>query len=148
KELRPFAERIISIAKRSLNAPDGSSHHVAARRNVARDVADRTVVAKLFDEIAPRYTERAGGYTRLLRLGYRRGDSAEIALVELIGSEYDPNAVPAGEKEKKGGGEGGEAPAKKKGLGARMREAIGRGKKSEDAGGGKGAKADKAATKG
>src|SRR5262252_9019174 len=91
KELRPFVERIITIAKRSLNAPEGSTHGVNARRAVARDIADREVVSKLFDTIAPRFAERPGGYTRLLRLGYRRGDSAEVAEVELIGSEYDPN---------------------------------------------------------
>ncbi len=90
KELRPFVERIISVAKRSLNAPEGSSRAVTARRVVARDIADRDVVRKLFDSIAPRYVDRAGGYTRLLRLGYRRGDSAEVAEVELLGSEYNP----------------------------------------------------------
>src|SRR5262249_3439255 len=93
KELRPFVERIISIAKRGLEAPDGSPHAVAARRAAARDIASREVVTKLFETIAPRYAERPGGYTRLLRLGYRRGDSAEVAEVELIGSEYNPNAV-------------------------------------------------------
>ena len=64
---------------------------MTARRVVARDIADREVVQKLFETIAPRYADRAGGYTRLLRLGYRRGDSAEVAQVELIGSEYNPN---------------------------------------------------------
>jgi len=143
KELRPFAERIISIAKRSLDAKEGSSQAVTARRMVARDIADRAVVTKLFDEIAPRFVERPGGYTRLLRLGYRRGDSAEIAIVELIGSEYDPNAV---EKTDKGGPEG-EAP-KKKGIGTRMREALGRGGKKDDTTGGGKQKSDKASTKG
>ena len=79
KELRPFVERIISVAKRSLNAPGGGSHAVTARRTVARDLQDRDVVTKLFDTIAPRFVDRAGGYTRMLRLGYRRGDSAEVA---------------------------------------------------------------------
>src|SRR5687767_16019563 len=73
KELRPFVERIITVAKRSLNAPEGSSHGVTARREVARDIPNRDVVKKLFDTIAPRYVDRKGGYTRLLRLGYRRG---------------------------------------------------------------------------
>src|SRR6478672_7563687 len=85
KELRPFVERIITIAKRSLNAPEGSMHGVNARRAVARDIADREVVSKLFDAIAPRFAERTGGYMRLLRLGHRRGDSAEVAEVELVG---------------------------------------------------------------
>src|SRR5690242_11054159 len=90
KELRPFVERIISVAKRSLSAPAGSAKGVTARRVVGQDLHDRDVVVKLFDTIAPRYVDRPGGYTRLLRLGYRRGDSAEVAEVELVGSEYDP----------------------------------------------------------
>ena len=126
KELRPFVERIISVAKRSLNAPEGSNHNVVARRTVARDIADRAVVTKLFDTIAPRFAERAGGYTRMLRLGHRRGDSAEVAEVELIGSEYDPNRAPAGEKPE---ADGGETP-KKKTMGGRLREALGGRKKA------------------
>ena len=128
KELRPFVERIITIAKRSLNAPEGSSHGVTARRTVARDLADREVVQKLFDTIAPRYVERPGGYTRLLRLGYRRGDSAEVAEVELLGSEYDPDRAA---KSDKGGAEAPDKP-KKKTMGGRIREALsGRGKKAD-----------------
>ena len=139
KELRPFVERIISIAKRSLDAPEGSSHSVTARRRVAADLPDRAVVQKLFDTIAPRYVQRAGGYTRLLRLGYRRGDSAEIAEVELLGSEYNPNAE--ADKTK---GEGADKP-KKKTMGERLRGAIsGRGKKAEDQPSAKG-KVDKGA---
>src|SRR5690242_442514 len=63
KELRPFVERISTVAKRSLGAAEGSSHGVTARRAVARDIADREVVSKLFETIAPRYVDRAGGYT-------------------------------------------------------------------------------------
>ncbi len=141
KELRPFVERIITIAKRSLNAPEGSTHGVTARRAVSRDIADRAVVTKLFDDIAPRYVERPGGYTRLLRLGHRRGDSAEVAEIELLGSEYDPNAAAKAEK---GAAEGADKP-KKKTLGGRIREAIGGRKKADqDQTGGK-AKVDKAA---
>lgn len=127
KELRPFVERIITIAKRSLDAPAGSSKAVTARRAVAMDIADKAVVQKLFSDIAPRYTERAGGYTRILRLGYRRGDSAQIAEIELLGSEFDPNAVPKGDK---GGDEGGDAP-KKKSMGERLRGALSRGAKDQ-----------------
>src|SRR5204863_5686550 len=65
KELRPFVEKIISIAKRSLDAPEGSSRAVTARRRVAADIPDREIVTKLFDTIAPRFTERPGGYTRI-----------------------------------------------------------------------------------
>jgi len=140
KELRPFVERLITVAKRSLDAPEGSARGVNARRTVARDIADRAVVRKLFDTIAPRYVERPGGYTRLLRLGYRRGDSAEIALVELVGSEYDPSRAATSDKHA-------DAPTdapKKKTVGGRLREALGgRRKKAEDDG--KKAKADKTA---
>ena len=127
KELRPFVERIISIAKRSLDAPAGSTHSVTARRRVAADLPDRAVVQKLFETIAPRYAERPGGYTRLLRLGYRRGDSAEVAEVELLGSEYNPNA-----EADKAKGESADKPRKKT-MGERLRGAIsGRGKKADE----------------
>jgi len=126
KELRPFVERIITIAKRSLNAPEGSMHGVNARRAVARDIADREVVTKLFDTIAPRFADRAGGYTRLLRLGSRRGDSADVAEVELVGSEYDPKRAEAADRAK---GEGGDKPQKKT-MGERLRGALG-GKKAK-----------------
>jgi len=128
KELRPFVERIITIAKRSLDAPEGSSRGVTARRMVARDLADRDVVRKLFDTIAPRYAERAGGYTRLLRVGYRRGDSAEVAEVELVGSEYNPSAgveTPGAEPEVA------ETAKKKKGVGGRIRAALGGGRRAK-----------------
>ena len=125
KELQPFVERIITVAKRSLKAADGSMHGVTARRSVARDIADRAIVTKLFDTIAPRFSERPGGYTRLLRLGHRRGDYAELAQVELVGSEYDPNAVTAA------GGPEGEDKPKKKTMGGRIREALTGGRKKE-----------------
>jgi len=127
KELRPFVERIITLAKRGVaGAAEGKSLH--ARRLVLRDIQDREVVSKLFDTIAPRFEGRAGGYTRILRLGYRRGDSAEVAQIELVGSEYDPNAdkdVPQ------------EDQAKPKGVGGRLRAAAERlrGKKAEPADG-------------
>lgn len=99
KELRPYVERIISIAKRSL-VEQGSDEEkrvrrMTAERLVARDVADKKVVTKLFDTLAPRFVERPGGYTRLLKLGHRRGDAAEVAQIELVGSEFDPNASAA-----------------------------------------------------
>ena len=75
KELRPYAERLITLAKR------GDLH---ARRLVARRITDRDVLGKLFDDIGPRYAERAGGYTRILKLGNRRGDAADMALIELV----------------------------------------------------------------
>jgi len=93
KELRPFVERLITIARRGVAAGAADGRALHARRLVLRDLQDREVVSKLFDSLAPRFAERPGGYTRILRLGFRRGDSAEIAQIELVGSEYDPNAV-------------------------------------------------------
>ena len=138
KELRPFVERIISIAKRSLTAPEGGTHAVVARRRVAADLADREVVTKLFDTIAPRYADRPGGYTRLLRLGHRRGDAADVAEVELVGSEYHARKAA---KEAKASSEP-EKPQKKT-MGGRLREALG-GRKKGDQDAAKG-KVDKAA---
>lgn len=83
KELRPYAERLITLAKREDN-------RLHARRLVLRDIHDTTVVKKLFDTLGARYATRPGGYTRILRLGPRRGDGAEMAIVELLGSEYQP----------------------------------------------------------
>ena len=145
KEVRPFVERLITVAKRSLNAPEKSTDNIVARRRVATDLADRDVVRKLFDEVAPRFADRNGGYTRILRLGYRRGDSAEVAVLELIGSEYNPAAAKATDKDGKAA-DGSTAAPKKKGVGARIREALGGRKKAQDdAAGGKGARVDKAA---
>ena len=75
KELRPYAERLITLARR------GDVH---ARRLAAMKIQDREILGKLFDEIAPRYMERPGGYTRVLKLGNRKGDAAEMSLIELV----------------------------------------------------------------
>jgi large subunit ribosomal protein L17 len=130
KELRPFAERIITLAR-------GDENRLHLRRLVARDIQNPAVVQKLFDTIGARFATRPGGYTRILRLGPRKGDGAEMALVELVGYEYKP----AG-KEAKAAAKGGaktekkeaapkapapEKPAKKKGA------ASGRGKKAAEA---------------
>lgn len=76
KAVRPYAERMITFAKRG---------DVAARRQVLRFVTDKGVVHKLFAEIGPRYAERPGGYTRIVKTGYRKGDSAPMAVIELVG---------------------------------------------------------------
>jgi large subunit ribosomal protein L17 len=80
KALRPYAEHLITFAKR------GDVH---ARRQVLRDITDRDVVHKLFSEIGPRYAERAGGYTRIMKLGQRKGDGAAMALIELLPGEEE-----------------------------------------------------------
>jgi large subunit ribosomal protein L17 len=109
KELRPFAERAITIGKRALNAEAADAVH--ARRLASayfyagntsrvpdggykRPRAPRTAgvlaLDKLFGDVAARFADRPGGYTRILKLGARRGDGAEMALIELIGSEEKP----------------------------------------------------------
>jgi large subunit ribosomal protein L17 len=75
KAIRPHAERLITLAKR------GDLH---ARRLVARDVPDPEILGKLFDELAERYEEREGGYTRIYKLGPRKGDAAPMVLISLI----------------------------------------------------------------
>jgi large subunit ribosomal protein L17 len=75
KELRPFAEKLITLAKR------GDLH---SKRLAARDIHDRGTLVRLFDAIGPASAERAGGYTRILKTGFRQGDGAETALIELV----------------------------------------------------------------
>jgi large subunit ribosomal protein L17 len=136
KELRPFVERLITIAKRGVTgqrtgasrkgAEPANGQLLNARRRIMQDLQDRAVVSKLFDTLAPRFAERPGGYTRLLRLGFRRGDSAEVAQVELVGSEFDPRAKTEAGPEQT-------AKPKTKGVGGRLRAAAERlrGKKAE-----------------
>jgi large subunit ribosomal protein L17 len=129
KELRPFVERLITIAKRGVAGGESNGRLLHARRLVSVELQDREVVGKLFDSIAPRFAERPGGYTRILRLGYRRGDSAEVAQLELVGSEFDPKAAL---KDKDAKSAEGSKP--KTGVGGRLRAAADRlrGKKKEE----------------
>ncbi len=117
KELRPFVERLITIAKRGNAAGEANGKILHARRLVLRDLPDQAVVGKLFDTIAPRFAGRPGGYTRIIRLGFRRGDSAELAQLELVGSEFDPKAAPKETKTP-------DTPPKTKGVGDRLRAAA------------------------
>ena len=80
KELRPLAERLITRAKKD---------DFAARRHVARWIPDRTTVKRLFETLAPRFVDRPGGYTRILRLGARRGDAAEAAILEFVDFKFE-----------------------------------------------------------
>src|SRR6478735_5750685 len=144
KELRPYVERLITIAKRGVRANDPKGVSLSARRMVMRDVHNEDVVTKLFDSLAPRFAERPGGYTRILKLGHRRGDAAEVAQIELIGSEYDPKKA---EAERKAAEEAAQSEAGKgqKTVGDRLRAAAQRlrgGKKDQGDGGPK-AKASK-----
>jgi large subunit ribosomal protein L17 len=81
KELRPIADKLITLAKR------GGLH---ARRQAIAQIGDKDQVQKLFETLAPRYQERNGGYTRVLRAGFRYGDNAPLAVIELV--DRDPEA--------------------------------------------------------
>jgi large subunit ribosomal protein L17 len=81
KELRPFVEKLITLGKRG---------GLPARRRVLAVLRDSVITEKLFATLGPRYSERSGGYTRVLRTGYRYGDSAPMAVIELV--DRDPDA--------------------------------------------------------
>jgi len=76
KELRPLIEKLITL---------GKNDSVHARRHASRMVADDTLISKLFGTLGPRFSERPGGYTRIIKLGHRRGDAAEMAILEFVG---------------------------------------------------------------
>mgnify|MGYP003574589690 CR=1 FL=1 len=115
KELRPFVERLITISKQDT---------LQARRRVLRHIRDREAVTRLFDTLAARYSERPGGYTRILKLGPRRGDNAEMAYIELVDAapapvepDDDAAAKKKSTRKKKSADDaasGDDAPAKKK----------------------------------
>ena len=87
--LRPVAEKLITKAKR------GDLHN---RREVLKTVRDKTVVHILFTEIAPTFAERPGGYTRITKIGYRKGDNAPMAVIELVTEAYEPKAAKPAKK--------------------------------------------------
>jgi large subunit ribosomal protein L17 len=96
KESRRFADRMVTFALKNT---------LAARREVGRDIHDKTVLKKLFDVIGPRFVGRPGGFTRVLRLGPREGDGAEMALLELVIREerhHEKKAKAAAAKQKGG----------------------------------------------
>jgi large subunit ribosomal protein L17 len=86
KELRPLIEKLITL---------GKNDSVHARRNAASMVQDDAMVAKLFTTLGPRFAERPGGYTRIIKLGARRGDAAEMAILEFVGYELATEAKTA-----------------------------------------------------
>ena len=91
KELKRYADKVITLAKK------GSPH---ARRQAHVEIRDVEVLNKLFETLGPRFASRAGGYTRLVRVGHRAGDNAEMAVIELV--ERTPAAEEAGDDKKKG----------------------------------------------
>ena len=83
KELRPYAEKLITLGKKE------SLH---ARRRALSLIRRKSVVAKLFDDLAPRYAKRSGGYTRIVKLGNRKGDAAPLAMIELVSADSNEEA--------------------------------------------------------
>jgi len=138
KELRPQIERLVTL---------GKSDSVHNRRQAERVVAEDALVAKLFDTLGPRFTERPGGYTRIIKLGPRRGDAAEMAILEFVG--YEPKieekpapeakgrkAAPkeeAGEEETEAAAEEKEKPKKEKKTAAPKKAAGGKKEKAKPA---------------
>jgi len=88
KELQPYAEKLVTLSKRET---------LHARRLVLRKIPDKTVVAKLFDALSARYAQRPGGYTRVIKLGPRPGDNAEMAIIELVEAESVHEGEASGE---------------------------------------------------
>ena len=91
KAARPLAEKMITLAKRNT---------LHARRQAAAYITQESVVKKLFETVGPRFTERPGGYTRIVKLAPRSGDGAEMAMLELVGSEFKAKAKKKKDKDK------------------------------------------------
>lgn len=113
KELRRFAEKLITLAKKDT---------LHARRLAAKDVQDPEVLRKLFATLGPLYAQRPGGYTRIIKLGFRKGDGAQLALIELVDREPKVEEKPAKGKAKKAAAK--EAPAPEAKAGARKKAAA------------------------
>src|SRR5471030_1557452 len=87
KELRPIVEKLVTLAKKG---------GLAARRQAISEMRDISMVKKLFDVIGPRYKERAGGYTRVLKAGFRYGDSAPVGVIELVDRDVEARGLDSG----------------------------------------------------
>jgi len=92
KAARPLAEKMITLARKNT---------LHARRRTLRFIYKKPVVKKLFEEIGPRFSERPGGYTRIVKVGPRAGDGAEMAILELIGSEFEKKVKKKGKEKHK-----------------------------------------------
>lgn len=102
KETRSVVEKIITRAKNAVaKESEGGPKNVHARREVARFISDKDVVKLLFNEIAPKVAERNGGYTRVIKLGQRLGDGAQVAMIELVdfGLQAEEAAAPVKKKQ-------------------------------------------------
>ncbi len=93
KELRPYVEKLITMGKQANDNPDRA---LAKRRQAISRMGDETQVAKIFDVLAERYSGRAGGYTRVLKAGFRYGDSAPMAVIELVDRDVDAKGKDSG----------------------------------------------------
>ena len=91
KELRPILEKMVTL---------GKNDSVHARRMAGRSIQDKEILAKLFETIGPRFMDRPGGYTRIIKLGTRRGDGAEMAIIEFVDFEHTTKAEPEKAKTK------------------------------------------------
>jgi len=120
KELRRVAERVVTR---------GKTNSVPARRWVARWIPDRTMVKKVFDDLGPRFADRPGGYTRIVKLGPRRGDGAEMAVIEWVDYEKPAEAAPPPKSKSKA-----KAKAKAKSTGSTKAAAKGKAKAKAKAG--------------
>jgi large subunit ribosomal protein L17 len=89
KELRPVVEKLVTLSRRGAN-------NLHARRQLVAQVGDEAQVQKLFDVIGPRYAKRPGGYTRVLKAGFRHGDNAEMAVIEFVDRDVDAKGKDSG----------------------------------------------------
>ncbi len=87
KELRPIVEKLVTVGKKG---------DLAARRQAISELRDAKMVKKLFDVIAPRYKDRDGGYTRVLKAGFRKGDNAPVAVIEFVDRDVDAKGLDSG----------------------------------------------------
>ena len=94
KEIRPLAEKMITLGKRDT---------LHARRQVQAYLLKEAIAKHVFDNIAPRFASRPGGYSRIIKLGYRKGDGADLAIIELLGSELEAKKAERAEKTKEKG---------------------------------------------